>query len=214
MNKKILVSLSMIAAIAAIVVGGTIAYFSDTETSTGNTFTAGNLDLTTVSTGMPFALTNLKPGDTGSGKVALTNAGTIGAAELEITMSAITNTTESTAEAENDQSTDTGGDLGDQLLMVLWLDVDQSGGFNAGDIEILNTGLVSAYNAVDNPTLTYVAADTYAGDNWDVVLAAMAQNAVDDFVISWDIPTGADNRIMTDKMVFTVTFLLEQAGND
>jgi len=45
MNKKILISLSVIAFVAAIVIGGTTAYFSDTETSTGNVFTAGTLDL-------------------------------------------------------------------------------------------------------------------------------------------------------------------------
>lgn len=44
--KKILISASIIAAVAAVVVGGTIAYFSDTETSTGNTISAGALDLT------------------------------------------------------------------------------------------------------------------------------------------------------------------------
>lgn len=38
-------SLSVIAAAAAAVVGGTGAFFSDTETSTGNTFTAGAIDL-------------------------------------------------------------------------------------------------------------------------------------------------------------------------
>ena len=46
MNKKILISLSVIALAAAVVVGGTVAFFSDTETSTGNTFTAGAIDLT------------------------------------------------------------------------------------------------------------------------------------------------------------------------
>ncbi len=45
MNKKILMSLSVIAAAAAAVIGGTGAFFSDTETSTGNTFTAGAIDL-------------------------------------------------------------------------------------------------------------------------------------------------------------------------
>ena len=45
MSKKIIISLSVIAAVAAITVGGTIAYFNDTETSTGNIFTAGSLDL-------------------------------------------------------------------------------------------------------------------------------------------------------------------------
>jgi len=50
MTKKILISLSIIGLVAAIVVGGTIAYFSDTETSTGNTFTAGSIDLTVDNT--------------------------------------------------------------------------------------------------------------------------------------------------------------------
>ncbi len=44
--KKILISLSVVAAVAAVVVGATTAFFSDTETSTGNTFTAGAIDLT------------------------------------------------------------------------------------------------------------------------------------------------------------------------
>ena len=50
MNKRILISLSVIGAVAAIAVGGTIAYFSSTQTSTGNTFTAGTLDLKVDST--------------------------------------------------------------------------------------------------------------------------------------------------------------------
>jgi len=45
MSKKILISLSVIAGVIALVAGGTIAFFSDTETSSGNTFTAGAIDL-------------------------------------------------------------------------------------------------------------------------------------------------------------------------
>lgn len=45
MNKKILISLSVIGAVAAIAIGGTVAYFSDTETSTGNTFSTGVIDI-------------------------------------------------------------------------------------------------------------------------------------------------------------------------
>lgn len=44
--KKIVTSVGMIVFVAAIVAGGTGAFFSDTETSTGNTFTAGAIDLT------------------------------------------------------------------------------------------------------------------------------------------------------------------------
>ncbi len=45
--KKIILSLAIVGIVGAVAIGGTIAYFSDTETSTGNTFTAGTLDLKT-----------------------------------------------------------------------------------------------------------------------------------------------------------------------
>lgn len=45
MNKKILMSLAVIVAVIGATMGATAAYFSDTETSTGNTFTAGSIDL-------------------------------------------------------------------------------------------------------------------------------------------------------------------------
>jgi len=45
MNKKIIFSLALIGVAAAIAIGGTVAYFSDTETSVGNTFTAGTIDI-------------------------------------------------------------------------------------------------------------------------------------------------------------------------
>ena len=43
--KKIIVSAVTIVAVAAVVVGATTAFFSDTETSRGNTFAAGEIDL-------------------------------------------------------------------------------------------------------------------------------------------------------------------------
>jgi len=44
-SKKIIISLGIIGIVAAAVIGGTIAYFNDTETSTGNIFVAGSIDL-------------------------------------------------------------------------------------------------------------------------------------------------------------------------
>ena len=44
-NARILASLGMIVFVAAVVASSTGAFFSDTETSAGNTFTAGSLDL-------------------------------------------------------------------------------------------------------------------------------------------------------------------------
>jgi len=78
MNKKILVSLSVIGAVAAIAVGGTVAYFSDTETSAGNTFSAGTIDIA-IDTQNPWHKTynigDLKPGETGNIYFEIQNVG-------------------------------------------------------------------------------------------------------------------------------------------
>ena len=62
--KKILISLAVVGVVSAIVIGGTVAYFSDTETSEGNTFTAGTIDLTITGESqiLPFSLGDMKPG--------------------------------------------------------------------------------------------------------------------------------------------------------
>jgi predicted ribosomally synthesized peptide with SipW-like signal peptide len=64
-----------------LVVGGTLAYFSDTESTTGNTFTAGTIDLSVNgenpwTTAYTTELTDLKPCMTGTLTSTLTNEGT------------------------------------------------------------------------------------------------------------------------------------------
>lgn len=63
--KSILKSVGIISAVVALAVTATGAYFSDTETSTGNTFTAGRLDLEVNGEnpldGPVVTLTDLKP---------------------------------------------------------------------------------------------------------------------------------------------------------
>jgi predicted ribosomally synthesized peptide with SipW-like signal peptide len=81
MNKKILLSLSTIAAVAAIAIGGTVAYFSDTETSTGNTFSAGTIDIAVDgknpwSHDIKYDIKDLKPGESGNINLRVDNKGT------------------------------------------------------------------------------------------------------------------------------------------
>lgn len=62
--KKIIMSLAMIAAAGALVVGATTAYFSDVEESTGNTFTAGTIDIAVDESNPwqePFTIDDFKP---------------------------------------------------------------------------------------------------------------------------------------------------------
>jgi len=76
---KIIKSLSVIAFVAAIALAGTSAYFSDTETSVGNTFTAGTIDIS-VDGHNPFKkhydIGDLKPGETGYINFKIKNVGT------------------------------------------------------------------------------------------------------------------------------------------
>ncbi len=58
LNTRILASLAMILFVGAVVASSTGAFFSDTETSTGNTFTAGELDLTIDNTSYGFDWNN------------------------------------------------------------------------------------------------------------------------------------------------------------
>ncbi|MDI6826781.1 MAG: TasA family protein [Candidatus Aenigmarchaeota archaeon] len=70
MNTRILASLMVIGLVATAMGMGTYAYFYDIETSTGNTFTAGTLDLKVDGKDDPyvfvFSISNAKPGDSGS----------------------------------------------------------------------------------------------------------------------------------------------------
>lgn len=62
MRKFLLSGLAIILAIG--LMGASFAYFSDTETSEGNTFTAGTWDIEIQSGGtLPLNLWNMKPGD-------------------------------------------------------------------------------------------------------------------------------------------------------
>ncbi len=94
--KKILISISVIGVVAAVAIGGTIAYFSDTETSTGNTITAGTLELEIRDQDEGFGngvtatwtASDVKPGnqyDFTVPFVGLRKLGTVNADHLEIT---------------------------------------------------------------------------------------------------------------------------------
>jgi len=79
MNKKILLSIMTIGLIAMLAGTGLLTYFSDTETSTGNVFTAGTIDISIdPTTGQKVTLegfVDLKPCQTGYTTTTITNVG-------------------------------------------------------------------------------------------------------------------------------------------
>lgn len=81
MNKRILLSAGSILFSTALLVGATYAFFTDTETSSGNTFTAGTLDLKVNGVDNPGPLVQLsaKPSESVAPvEITLTNTGSNG----------------------------------------------------------------------------------------------------------------------------------------
>ena len=197
--------------VIGLVGGGTWAYFSDTETSTGNILTAGTLDLNVD--GGDIAVTTLNvpatyPGDTGSGSTTLLNSGSI-TGELDISTGSVTNTG---AEAGTSEYADDSGDLGGVATIAIFIDVDESTSWTAGDI-----GLKSDATTYSHPTaLDYATIDSYASKSWggSAGVEAMATAASDGFIIMYDVPTAAVNNIQGDSASIDFTFTLEQAAAD
>ena len=79
---KITKSLLTISLVAALAIGGTMAYFSDTKTSTGNTFSSGTMDFRIARPGNTdhkiFDVSNLKPGQIVEGYLVVVNDSTAG----------------------------------------------------------------------------------------------------------------------------------------
>ena len=171
--KKIILSLSVIAAVAAVVVGATTAFFSDTETSTGNTFTAGSIDLKVdshatyngelVSSGTWsetdlgvghrfFDYSDLKPGDEGENTISL-HVYDNDAWGLFTVLNLIEDDVSCTEPEEEVDGCSEEGQLGENLLFTAWLDQGLIPGFQ-------NVYKNAAGEYVNDPTI-----DPEEGDN-------------------------------------------------
>lgn len=215
MNKKIVISLAIIGISASIIIGGTFAYFSDTETSEDNTLAAGTMDLDIDGNDIAvqtMSLSNKAPGDSGSESSTIKNAGSLDG-ELDILTGSVTNYA-CDPDGANDGTeycnTDAGV-LGVNSEMALYIDIDESGSWNTGDVGLKSDG--TTYDA--SGSLDYDAIDNYSNKTWnDVYGALMAVDDQDGFIIDWKVLTSATNDIQGDELDFDITFVLEQEDKD
>jgi predicted ribosomally synthesized peptide with SipW-like signal peptide len=196
MKKIILSSLVILGVIGAVAVS-TRAYFFDTETSNGNTFTSGNLNLTLDSNDgintVKWTLSNLVPGNQPKGHFVLANTGSInGFVDLEnIQITSHENTLIEPEIDAGDTSSDE-GELEDVLGMTLFWDKGCDGWFSAGDEYIFNGK----------------AADIAASYDKNIPVAAGASVCVEGIFNWWS--TAEDNKAMTDSFDLDMAFELGQ----
>ena len=140
--KKILISLMSIALVIGLVGVGVFAYFSDTEDSTGNTFTAGTLDLNVggenPNLSPDFTLGSLAPGDSGTITYTLNNAGSIDG-YLDLQGIGVVNTEGTNPESETGDIAEL-GELSDNIYVTVTLGTSE---LYTG----LLSGIASDYNA-------------------------------------------------------------------
>jgi predicted ribosomally synthesized peptide with SipW-like signal peptide len=143
MRKKILLSIIIIGVIGVLIGTGVFAYFSDTETSTGNTFTAGTLNLKVGSadpTTETITVSDTYGGDGGSYDWLLKNDGSI-AGSLDVTFSSIVDAENGVNEPEEaDPGEDgsvavpgTNGELAEVLSVTIYIDENDDDAYVALD---------------------------------------------------------------------------------
>jgi spore coat-associated protein N len=192
--------------IIGLVGAGTYAYFTDTESSTNNTLTAGTLDLNINGGNIAVTTFNsgaVAPGDSGSGSSILANVGSM-SGELDVATSAVTNTPGAGGEFGGGS-----GELGASAQIAMYIDVDQSGSWNAGDIGLQSNGAMYSFPAA----LNYDEINDYASRTWNAV-ETIATSTSDDIIVNWRVPVGAGNDIQGDSVRFDITFTLEQPNAD
>jgi len=196
--KKILISLLGLILVIGLVGLGVFAYFSDTETSNGNIFTAGTLDLnidggnTNV---VKFTVANMRPGNQPKGSYNLKNVGTInGFLDLENIVVTSAENGRLDPEIAAGDTTDGVGELQNVLGVYLFVDYGKDGWFSVGDKVIYN-GL---------------AKDMPSNFELNEPLAAGADINIQGIINWWSTPN--DNQAQSDSMTIGITFELAQTA--
>jgi predicted ribosomally synthesized peptide with SipW-like signal peptide len=194
--KKILMICTALLLTVGLVGAGTFAFFSDTETSLGNTFTAGTLDLNLDGGNVnvvKFNVTNAAPGGTGGATWTLANVGTL-AGFLDLESISVFNAGGLHPEPEWAPDPLNLGHLGTYMNIHLFIDVDNDGISEPGDTTIYMgalSGLAASY-ALNHP------------------LVASGGTA---FIrLNWWIPATVGNWIMGDTATLSITFELAQTA--
>jgi predicted ribosomally synthesized peptide with SipW-like signal peptide len=225
MKKRVLGLAIAATAIIGLVASGTLAQFTDTETATDNTFTAGTLNLQ-VGSADPCTETiaigddeDLYPTVSSNAATWLTqNTGSI-AGDLTISIGAITNNENTRSEVEEDagDTTDgaTSGELGGLLKVAFWMDGDKSGDWDdTSDYYLKSDETKVAYTSGGPvlPAAAYDILDNYGSDSWTDVQNVGATSEAGNFRVEYNWPDGGstDNQAQSDDCVFTITFDLEQ----
>lgn len=207
MDKKILASMLIIGAVSILLGAGTVAYFSDKETSTGNTLTVGlGPDLVLYpcegSPTLPFLVDNIMPGDSGVVDVSLRNDGPV-AGWLSMKLINCVNDENGRLEPEIEagDTTPDEGELGSKLYLLIWFDDDNDGEIDSGEQLIVGgEGYVDDLCGVKIPIDGYPTYDIMPGySGWWATIG-----------FKWSLDSSVGNIVQSDIVSFDIEFTLTE----
>lgn len=228
--KKILASLLTVIIVGALATTATKAYFSDSHTIPENSFAAGSLDLVLGETSsLPFLVTDVVPGDNGTGTVTLTNSEGSIPGVLSIKWDKTIDDENDMLEPETKQYprpdgtpglttgdyAGNGGELDLFLQFAPFVDVNKNGVFDSGDIQLAYNGQSAFYPNYRGGALYFSGLNSYLSA-WNNVMTLNSGESVN-IVIPWQFPTEStdgnysQNISMTDSLGFDMKFTLTQA---
>ena len=217
-----LISILLILGVLSVASLGTFAYFNDVETSGGNVFMAGTLDLeVSSSSSLPITFTNMAPGDGMGGaehglikyNFYVKNVGTLNGT-LTITVKNVKNYENGRNEPELAVDTTGGvpglgnGELGQYLIMQInW---PGNPGFRyvhgGGVAHSANCGITGVMSGARH---TINCWENVAIQSSGFVLEPGKTYAAG--VLEFMLPTTVGNVIQSDSVVFDIEFRLDQA---
>jgi predicted ribosomally synthesized peptide with SipW-like signal peptide len=168
-RRRALAGLATIGAASATAGAGTMALFSDSETSSGNTVQAGTLDLTGGIASQSFSIgssgTGVKPGDQGTVRFGLENSGSInGSLDVGIRNVSVT-------QAESSEAADEGVTTGEFEITAGTTGGQTNFGPGPGDLITLDEA------GLGSPQVTNATPDNGGGDPEVTVDTAADLNA-------------------------------------
>ena len=211
MRKKLLLLTVALFLVAGMAGAGTFAYFTDTEASTGNTFTAGTMDLKVGDADQGFGdgvsatwtMSNMQPGVTTVGplSVNLQNSGTIAADHVEISFSHSIDEATNPVESDTDPNSTPGE-------MARWIEITLMT-YNGTDfVDGYTDANGNGWFDLEDVTLSPY---TDVGDPLDALPAPGPNGAgIRSLTMALKFRTEAPNDIQGDILTTTVTFTLNQ----
>lgn len=235
MNKEILLSILVISTTIALASGATYALFSDTETSSGNTFTAGTLDLKIdlQCPGVPgcdFSLRDLngesffgrvcdiKPGDWDEVTISWHVYGNKAWARIRLAdlVDYENNCTESEGEVDT-TCEDPGlgkGELDDYLIFTLWMDEGEVTGWQCPGNKPCLADHKEGNNILDG--IETVLANKSAREL--VAGVALPYELVPSTTyylgMKWEVPANTGNIIQSDSLASKIVMEVVQSKNN